>query len=127
MYNLPVDLRPETFLKKANLLTLEGVGGLKGEIINGLHGPLQYRAPTSAKSWQGQEHTGLNERELLAAFKIICIALDAGYTNHNRAPLLGAQDWATMSSTALAAIGRGYACTYTKDREDLLDSIWKGT
>ena len=32
-----------------------------------------------------------------------------------------------MSSTALAAIGRGYVHTYTKDREDLLDSIWKGT
>ena len=92
VYDLPVDLKPETFLKKVNLLPLEAVGGLKGEIIDGLCSPLQYKAPTSAKSWQGQEHTSLNERELLAAFKIVCIALDAGYANHNRAPLLGAQD-----------------------------------
>ena len=32
-----------------------------------------------------------------------------------------------MSSAALTTIGRGYAHTYTKDRENLLDSIQKGT
>jgi len=38
-------------------------------------------------------------------------------------PLLGAQDWATLSMTILAAVGRGYARTYSKENEEFLSII----
>jgi hypothetical protein len=63
----------------------------------------------------------------MIAFNLVITALDAGYYPTRKTLLLGTQDWSTLSSTILAAIGRGYARTHSQYSEDYLGHIQRTT
>ena len=102
---------------------------LKNKIIDNLHGPLQFHAGPSLSTWYGHEHIGLNKDQFMMAFNFITTVLDMGYypSPGCKLPLLGALDWATLSSATLAAIGRGYAHSHSEYNEAHLDLIWRTT
>jgi len=78
---------------------------LKNDIINNLHGPLQFDVEPLLVSWHGFDHTGLSPENFMIAFNLVVTTLDAGYYPTRKTPLVGAQDWAVLMSVALAAVG----------------------
>jgi hypothetical protein len=100
---------------------------LKNDIIDNLCRPLQFQVGSSIETWHGFDRLGINKNQFMIAFNLVITALDAGYYPTHKTPLLGAQDWSTLSSTVLAAIGRGYAHTHSQYNEDYLGHIQRTT
>src|SRR5260370_9281538 len=70
-------------------------------------GPREPNAPRRAKSRQLTCH--------------LPDALEAGYYPTHKTPLLGTQDWSTLTSTTVTAIGRGYACLHSEQTEEFAE------
>ncbi len=60
-------------------------------------------------------------------FNTVILTLDAGYYLTRKTPLLGAQDWSTLSSAAVVVIGRGYARSHSDWAEEFLDVVCRTT
>src|SRR5713226_232858 len=126
-YCPPFGYNPDDFLEKSETSVEPAARALRHEIINGLHGPLQFRTTDSPTDWHGRELTELTQDQFMLAFNTVILALDAGYYPTRNMPLLGAQGWAALSSAVLAAVGRGYARSSSIQNEDILDRIHKAT
>src|SRR5258707_6400638 len=93
----PPGYNPEDFLEKSEVINENSAWALRHEIIGILRSPLQYRVTDPLTTWHGHEQTGLSAEQFMT-FNTVILTLDAGYYLTRKTPLLGAQDWSTLSS-----------------------------
>ena len=103
----PIEAVPENYFPNN-----EAMGKYISQLRQGLQslvqGPLDYRLMSSLGSWSGT-HLGVQKREFDYAANIIIATLDAGpYPTSTSKSVVGPEDWGTLASTLLAAIGRGF-------------------
>ncbi len=84
--------------------------------------PILYRATDPLATWHGHEQTGLSAEQFMT-FNTVILALHARYYPTHKTLLLGTQDWSTLSSAAVVAIGRGYARSHSDQAEEFLDIV----
>ena len=86
------------------------MGQLKAGLQTLVQGPLDYRLVSFMNSWNNS-NIGVEQTEFDTAARLVLAVLDAGpsciNTTQTKTPL-GAEDWGTLASTCLAAIGRGF-------------------
>ena len=86
------------------------LGQLKNGLQNLVQGPLDYRLVSFMNSWDNS-NIGVERTEFDTAARLVLAVLDAGPScpsaQQAKTPL-GAEDWGTLASTYLAAIGRGF-------------------
>jgi hypothetical protein len=126
-YVVPHGENPEDFLERNETRMRDAACEFKNDIIDSLRGPLQFQTGSSIETWHGFERLGINKKQFMIAFNLVITALDTGYHATRKTSLLGAQDWSTLLSAALAAIGRGYARTHSQYNKDYLGHIRRTT
>ena len=86
------------------------MGQLKNGLQNLVQGPLDYRLVSFMNSWDNS-NIGVERTDFDTAARLVLAVLDAGpnCTGARQAKMpLGAEDWGTLASTCLAAIGHGF-------------------
>src|SRR6266436_3368043 len=84
------------------------VGKLRESLQTLVQGPLDYRLTSTMNTWKSSP-SGIQQRDFDNAASLTIAALDAGtFQTSTSKPLLGSEDWGTLASACLAAIGRGF-------------------
>ena len=103
------------------------MGQLKAGLQTLVQGPLDYHLVSFMNSWNNL-NIGVKQTEFNTAVRLVLAVLDAGPSCTNMTQtktLLGAEDWGTLASTCLAAIGRGFTRPLKEVSQRSYTTFWE--